>query len=170
MRREMTVVALAMLAATLCGCAPSPERGPGSDLDLAARSTPLAHLSAEEHLEAEAAQPSPTHGPASDAEAIAVASATLAAYARSDLPQRRWLEGLRPHLTAAALTSLGSVDPAAIPMATASGPIVLQRDSSGYLAHAEAPAGGGAFQLLLVREASGPWLVSSISIAEDGGS
>lgn len=170
MRRRIAAIAVASLALGVCGCSPAERlnRASTAESDVPAAPSPLARGAQEEPLEAEATEPSPTHDDVSDAEALAVASAALTAYLRHDLPRRAWLSGLEPHLTPAAIVRLSSVDPSAVVPTSVSGPIVLERDASGYLARATAQTGAGAYVLLLGRETSGQWLVSEILQPEVG--
>ena len=173
-RRMTTAIAVAALALLLCGCTPDdgPSRVPNAESQPQADSPLLAQGSRDEHIEAEAPEPSPTHDAESDAEALTVASAALTAYLQRDLPQRTWLEGLEHHLTPAAIVALSSVDPASIPAVSgpgAPGPeqLVLVRDASGYLARVTAETGAGIYLLVLVRQGSAPWLVSEIVPPEE---
>jgi hypothetical protein len=165
MRRKIAVAALAALAVGVSGCstADGPPTTSPSRQALSDRSSELTDGSRGEHIEAEDPEPSPTHDDESDADAISVAAATMAAYLRRDVSQRDWLEGLEPHLTTAAVVALSSVDPASIPALTAAGNIAVERDASGYLARVAVSTEGGSYRLLLVRDGSGPWLVSQIA-------
>lgn len=165
MRQKIAIAALAALALGVSGCSPAdgPPTTSPSRLAPADRPPEPADGSQDEHIEAEAPEPSPTHDDGSDAAAIGVASAAMRAYLRRDDSQRDWLEALQPHLTAAAVAALSSVDPASIPAVTADGQIAVERDASGYLARVVVPTGGGSYRLLLVRDGSGPWLVSQIA-------
>ncbi|PPF42867.1 hypothetical protein C5B85_14915 [Pseudoclavibacter sp. AY1F1] len=180
MGRKITAIAVAALALSLCGCWPDEGRPEAASTESPppADSSMLALGAQDERIEADTPEPSPTHDAESDAEAVTVASAALTAYLRHDVPQRAWLEGLEPHLTTAATVALGSVDVASIPSGSPPGEIVLERDASGYLARAVAQTGTGTgtgpgtetFVLLLVRQGSGPWLVSEIAQSENGAS
>lgn len=172
MRWNIAALAVAALALSVCGCSPNdrPTQVSAAESVVPAEPSLIARGSQEELIDGEATEPSPTHDDESDAEALTVASAAVAAYLRCDLPRRAWLLGLEPHLTPAAVVALSSVDPTAVLASSVTGPIVLERDASGYLARATAQTEAGAYLLLLSREESGPWLVSEILQPGEGNS
>lgn len=172
MRRKIVTTLVAGLTIVVSGCAPAADPHPSSEPSPAPTSAPIlapkghgtppAEDSHGEPL-AEVPDASPTHDSASDAAAIETATAAMNAYLRPDLNQRAWLEGLAPYFDAAAVTNLGSVDPASIPRASLTGPVTLGREQSGYLARAIVPTSAGDYNLLLARSnTAGAWLVARI--------
>ncbi|WP_146082018.1 hypothetical protein [Pseudoclavibacter sp. Z016] len=173
MRRRIAVAGLAAMAlgvsAGVSGCSPAevPRHAPATAPASPSVPTQLARGPQDEHVDTHLPGPSPTHDEASDAEALAVASAAIEAYLSRKTERRAWLEALEPHLTASAMAALSSVDPATIPGAFLTAATHLERHTSGYLAHVTAPTESGSYRLLLVRDgSSGPWLVAEITAKE----
>ncbi|PPG36007.1 hypothetical protein C5E10_01980 [Pseudoclavibacter sp. RFBG4] len=173
MRRRIIAAGLAAitLGVSVCvsGCSPAevPGRAPAIAAASPSAPTQLVRGPQDDHVDTQPPGPSPTHDEASDAEALAVASAAIEAYLGREISPRVWLEALEPHLTASAMAALSSVDPTTIPGASLTAATHLERHTSGYLAHVTAPTESGSYRLLLVRDGSSrPWLVAEITPQE----
>ena len=96
-----------------------------------------------------------------DEAVLAAATAFTNAWLNRTLPPDAWLEGLRPHATAALIDRLTGVDPLSVPAdATAGGPRIRER--SAQHADVVVPIGTGdalALGLVLVDD---QWLVGTL--------
>jgi hypothetical protein len=134
------------------GQAPAPSQGPSDE---------------DEDLPPAGA--SPTWDEAARAEAGAVATTAMTAFARPKVDAQVWWAELSPLLTPAAATAYAGTDPRNVPVRKVTGDPVLLDDSSGYLATVEVPTDAGPYLVLLARADQGsPWLVERLAPPQDG--
>ncbi|WP_340290908.1 hypothetical protein [Aquipuribacter hungaricus] len=106
------------------------------------------------------AQAVPTWDEPSRAEAVAAAETAMAAFARPDLEDVAWWDGVEPLLSAEAARSYAYVDPASIPATGLTGAGTLVEQTSAYVAGVQVPTDAGTYLLILSRtDAAAPWLV-----------
>lgn len=91
-----------------------------------------------------------------------VAAAFAAAWVRRTLPADRWLAGLRPWTTPAALASLNRADPNGVPAERVTGAAQVVLSDVGW-AQCRVPLDFGDLQLRLVGQPDGRWLVDGIA-------
>jgi hypothetical protein len=91
-----------------------------------------------------------------------VADAVATAWVQRTLPADRWLAGLRPWMTPAALDSLAEADPNSVPAERVTGTAqVILSDVS--FAQCRVPLDFGSLRLRLLSQTDGRWLVDGIA-------
>lgn len=150
----------------LAGCTSSPQVGAASGPS-APGALPTATLGApamDDHGDAAALAPSPTWDPASEVEAVRVATGALTAFARPDLDEQTWWTGLAPYLSPTAALAYQGTDPANVPARALTGAGQLEGESTPYLARARFPTDVGMYTVLVSRDGAGAgWVVEAIT-------
>lgn len=104
---------------------------------------------------------------ASRAAVIAAAETAMTAYARPTVDANTWITELTPLLTPKAAKDYNYSRNSNIPATQVTGPGVIVKDDSVYLAHVEVPTDAGTWTLMLVREyGDSPWLVERFTPPE----
>lgn len=99
----------------------------------------------------------------SKADAITAATATMTAFARPDLSEAEWWNGLLPHLSQEGAAAYEGTLPENIPVTAVTGDATVLEGATDVIVLVEVPTDAGAYVITLTRsDASQPWLAERI--------
>jgi hypothetical protein len=96
--------------------------------------------------------------------AVTVAEKLMTAFARPDVDETTWINGLYPHLTQAAGAAYAGTDPARVPVNEVTGPGSVVDGATEYALLVTVPTNIGDYVVSLTRQApTDPWLADRIT-------
>lgn len=151
-----------LLLIPLAGCATTPTDAPRDTPSVSSTAAPVDDGTTWEE------EPGGTTGFAWDdrtrAQAVDVATRAMTAFARPQLSQSQWWDGIAPYLTFTASAAYSTVNVHNIPASAVIGPARLVDTSVDMLAIVEIPTNAGTYAVLLQKlSADKPWLVERIT-------
>lgn len=114
-------------------------------------------------VDADASESVPAWTDESRRDALDLAVAALAAWARPDLPHDQWWAGLAGYLTAGAREVITMTDPANIPVTSVEAVELPDEGDTAYVGWIAAQTNDGTWWVLVAWQPDGTWLVDRIT-------
>lgn len=160
MRAAAAILAVTVAVAGLSACSPRAEVTPAS-ASSAAPTEPTVADSLSDGLDIATAAPADEE---STAAAVIIAEKLMTAFARPDVDQPAWIDGLYPYLTQAAGTAYAGTDPAKVPVSEVTGSGSVVDGATAYALLVTIPTNIGSYVVSLTRQApTDPWLADRVT-------
>lgn len=160
MRAAAAVLAVTVAVAGLSACSTEADVAPVSTSSaVPTESAPEDGLS--DGLDIATADPADEQ---STAAAVTVAENLMTAFARPDLDEATWMDGLYPYLTQTAGTVYAGTDPAKVPVSEVTGSGSVVEGATAYALLVTVPTNIGPYVVSLTRQdPADPWLADRVT-------
>ncbi|TFC01498.1 hypothetical protein E3O42_10310 [Cryobacterium adonitolivorans] len=160
MRAATAILAVTVTVAGLSACSPQAEVTPAATSStVPTESVPEDGLS--DGLDVTTAAPPDETNTAA---AVTVAENLMTAFARPDVDETTWINGLYPHLTQTAGTAYAGTNPAKVPVNEVTGPGSVVEGATEYALLVIVPTNIGEYIVSLTRQApTDPWLADRVT-------
>ena len=164
MRAAVALLAATIAVAGLTACSGQNDVAPTSTAAATSSATPTASAPTDglgDGLDTVTATPA---NEASTAAAVTVAEKLMTAFARPDLDETTWINGLYPYLTQAAGAAYANTNPAKVPVSEITGAGSVVDGANEYALLVTVPTKIGLYVVSLTRHApTDPWLALRIT-------
>lgn len=160
MRTAAAILAVTVTVAALSACSPQADVTPASTSSAVPTETAPADGLSDGH-DITLADPADEK---SIAAAVSVAEKLMAAFARPDVDETTWINGLYHYLTQAAGTAYAGTDPAKVPVSEVTGAGAVVEGHTAYALLVTVPTNIGPYVISLTRAApTDPWLADRVT-------